>query len=307
MALVSRRLLIPALVLVAAGVAVWTLTRRPPVPPDAGIPLSLAQDRAARISDLRYQVTFQVPAKRPDPIRANLVARFVLKDRSKPVYFDFAQPADRVVSVAANQQRLEVRAGSGSTSRFRPARWSTARTRSRSNSWPATTPLNRQDDFLYSLFVPARASLAMPVFDQPDLKAKWQLTLNVPPDWTAVSNGRETGRTAARRSHRTRVRGDAADLDLSVRVRGGQVQRRDGGTQRADLPDVPSRDRRREGRPQPRRRLRPARTRARVARRLHGHPVSVRQVRLRPDSVVPVRRHGAPRRDLLQRQRAAAR
>ena len=36
-------------------------------------------------------------------------------------------------------------------------------------------PLNRKDDFLYSLFVPARASLAMPVFDQPDLKAKWQL------------------------------------------------------------------------------------------------------------------------------------
>ena len=57
--------------------------------------------------------------------------------------------------------------------------------------------LNRQEEFLYSLFVPARASLAMPCFDQPDLKARWQLILNVPPDWSAVSNGREIGRMKA--------------------------------------------------------------------------------------------------------------
>ena len=41
--------------------------------------------------------------------------------------------------------------------------------------------------------------------------------------------------------------------------------------------------------------------------RLHRHPVSVRQVRLRAGPVVPVRRHGASRRDLLQRRRPAAR
>jgi aminopeptidase N len=42
--------------------------------------------------------------------------------------------------------------------------------------------------------VPARASLTFPVFDQPDLKARWKLVLNLPSDWTAVSNGREVGR-----------------------------------------------------------------------------------------------------------------
>ena len=30
--------------------------------------------------------------------------------------------------------------------------------------------LNRNDEFLYSLFVPARASQAFPCFDQPDIK-----------------------------------------------------------------------------------------------------------------------------------------
>ena len=45
--------------------------------------------------------------------------------------------------------------------------------------------------------MPARASLALPCFDQPDLKARWRLSLELPPDWIAVSNGRETGRTSS--------------------------------------------------------------------------------------------------------------
>ena len=36
--------------------------RGDPEPPAAGVPLGLAQDRAARISNLRYEATFQVPA-----------------------------------------------------------------------------------------------------------------------------------------------------------------------------------------------------------------------------------------------------
>ena len=100
------------------------------------------------------------------------------------MYFDFAQPADRVVAVAANQQRLEV-----ALDRQHLVIPASALVEGENNVeiefLAGDAPLNRQDDFLYSLFVPARASLAMPVFDQPDLKAKWQLTLNVPPDWTA--------------------------------------------------------------------------------------------------------------------------
>jgi aminopeptidase N len=34
-------------------------------------------------------------------------------------------------------------------------------------------PLNRRDEFLYTLFVPARAHEAFPSFDQPDLKARF--------------------------------------------------------------------------------------------------------------------------------------
>ncbi|MDP4678770.1 MAG: M1 family aminopeptidase, partial [Cyclobacteriaceae bacterium] len=49
--------------------------------------------------------------------------------------------------------------------------------------------LNRSEDFMYSLFVPDRASTAFPCFDQPDLKAKYKLELEIPTSWIAMSNG----------------------------------------------------------------------------------------------------------------------
>jgi len=56
--------------------------------------------------------------------------------------------------------------------------------------------LNRSDDYLYTLFVPDRASTCFPLFDQPNLKASYQLTLTTPEGWEAVSNGKLTSQTA---------------------------------------------------------------------------------------------------------------
>ncbi len=43
-------------------------------------------------------------------------------------------------------------------------------------------------EYIYSLFVPSDASTAFPVFDQPDLKARFQLNLSMPFGWKVVSN-----------------------------------------------------------------------------------------------------------------------
>ena len=52
------------------------------------------------------------------------------------------------------------------------------------------TPLNRHDDYLYTLFVPDHARAAFPCFDQPDLKAQFTLQLELPEEWKAISTGR---------------------------------------------------------------------------------------------------------------------
>lgn len=51
-------------------------------------------------------------------------------------------------------------------------------------------------EYLYSLFVPSDASTAFPVFDQPDLKGKFELLVHqIPSDWKIVSNSRSNGWT----------------------------------------------------------------------------------------------------------------
>ena len=50
--------------------------------------------------------------------------------------------------------------------------------------------LNRRDEFLYTLLVPDRARTLFPCFDQPDLKANYTLSLAIPTNWKAVSNGK---------------------------------------------------------------------------------------------------------------------
>ncbi len=48
-------------------------------------------------------------------------------------------------------------------------------------------------EYIYSLFVPSDASTAFPVFDQPDLKARFELVVRAPSEWKIVSNGLECG------------------------------------------------------------------------------------------------------------------
>lgn len=53
-----------------------------------------------------------------------------------------------------------------------------------------TRYLDREDnsEYLYTLFVPSDASTAFPCFDQPDLKARFQLSVSAVTDWAVVTN-----------------------------------------------------------------------------------------------------------------------
>ena len=57
-----------------------------------------------------------------------------------------------------------------------------------------TRYLDKEDgsEYIYTLFVPSDASTAFPCFDQPDLKARFKLTVNTEADWKVISN--TTGR-----------------------------------------------------------------------------------------------------------------
>jgi aminopeptidase N len=170
--------------------------------PGPGVSRALAEARAASITDLRYDVAFTVPVDREAPVEGEVTARFALAV-PQPVVFDFLAEADAVRGVTVDGREVPYTVGDGHV--VVPDEAVAAGENAVTVAFTAgDASLNRNDDFLYTLFVPARARLAFPVFDQPDLKARYALTLDVPEDWATVANGAEAGRDVA--DGRARVR-----------------------------------------------------------------------------------------------------
>ena len=153
----------------------------------AGISEKLAQDRASAISSVRYELSFSLPEKRSEAIRGSETVRFVLRG-PHPIILDFDQPRDHVISLSANGAAQAVTLENGHL--ILPPDGTQAGENAVSIEFVAgDESLNRSDDFLYTLFVPARAHLAFPCFDQPDLKGRYTLQLEIPSEWEVVANG----------------------------------------------------------------------------------------------------------------------
>ena len=170
--------------------------------PRRGIPDALARERATAISSLRYDLVFTVPGDVDQPVHGRAVVRFTLRAPHR-VVLDFAQPRDHIRSVRIGAADAPFAFADGHLTIPAEA------TRSGENEVAiefiaGNQPLNRDPEFLYTLFVPARAHLAFPCFDQPDLKARYTLTLDVPAGWEAVSNAATAASEA--RADRTWVR-----------------------------------------------------------------------------------------------------
>lgn len=141
----------------------------------AGLPLSVAQDRARRVRDVRYDLALDLRGG----VRGRVTVRFDLQGPPGPLSLDFRAPAGNLLSssrpVAREGERLVFQAEEGPNEL------------SLEFVSPGTS-LHRDTDYVYTLFVPDRASEAFPCFDQPDLKARLTLTLDLPEGWTAVAN-----------------------------------------------------------------------------------------------------------------------
>ncbi len=181
-------------VLMAALLLVPALSNTQTATPAPGIPLEVAIARAARVSDLRYNVSLAIPESASAPIAGTTAISFELKTAAEPLVIDFATSRNHVIGVKANGRSADFTWVNGHVV-VPAAALTTGRNVIEVTFTAGDASLNRNADFLYALFVPARAHLAIPCFDQPDLKARWSLRLSVPERWQAVSNGAEISRT----------------------------------------------------------------------------------------------------------------
>ena len=154
---------------------------------EEGVSQELARHRKSTLADLRYTYELSVP-RDAGALTGTLVTRFTLRDdSSSPVVIDFKDPAERVRSVRVNGEPAEWTAVFDHIAIDHSAFTADASNEMRVEFEAGDEALNRNPDFLYTLFVPDRAHFSLPIFDQPDLKAPFSLTLEIPSDWVAVS------------------------------------------------------------------------------------------------------------------------
>jgi aminopeptidase N len=170
--------------------------------PAMGIPLTLATTRAQTIEDVRYHLSFDIPATASESVTGREVIHFKLRTVPEFVVLDFAPGADFLSSVSVGDKPSQFRVVNGHI--VIPEKELTAGENAVEIDFRAgDASLNRNEEFLYTLFVPARAHLAFPCFDQPDLKARYTLELTIPSGWESVANGAELSREPS--GGRTRV------------------------------------------------------------------------------------------------------
>ncbi len=152
-----------------------------------GVSWELAEHRASTISEVRYALTFEIPPTLNERIRGRETITFELSDSRHPVVLDFVAPVEDVIAVRS----------SGSSAQHEvtnehvvvpAAALREGRNEIEIEFLAGDLSLNRNEEFLYTLFVPDRARTAFPCFDQPNLKAVYALTLETPVSWKAVAN-----------------------------------------------------------------------------------------------------------------------
>ena len=153
---------------------------------EEGISLELAQLRKQEIKNLKYNLSFSIPEKKEDPVNGEAHIRFNLQ-HPQEIILDFRESADKIKEISVN--------GKTSTYIFRNEHLILPEASSMQGEndvyirfTAGNQSLNRNDEYLYTLLVPDRARTVFPCFEQPNLKAKFTLQLEVPDSWEAVSN-----------------------------------------------------------------------------------------------------------------------
>lgn len=157
------------------------------------MPRDLARQRAHVISDIRYDLGFKIAPHAPT-VSGHEELRFRLAGVGT-LLLDFREGT--ISSLVVNSHSAVTEAENGHVVLAADLLKSgentvvidfTARVAA---AGKAITRFEDKDDgseYIYTLFVPMDAEMAFPCFDQPDLKAKFKLTMESPAAWRVISN-----------------------------------------------------------------------------------------------------------------------
>jgi aminopeptidase N len=158
---------------------------------EQGVSWQLAEHRSETLSGLKYSYSLTIPENISDPITGKAVASFNWNDESaQPVVMDFLSPSERVKALSVNGIETSWQASHDHI--VIPASAFVRGQNAIELEFDAgDEAFNRNNDFLYALFVPDRAHFSLPLFDQPNLKGRVTWEVTVPENWRVIANGPE--------------------------------------------------------------------------------------------------------------------
>ncbi|MBQ8487935.1 MAG: aminopeptidase [Prevotella sp.] len=153
---------------------------------EKGVSKALAEQRSQAIEKVRYDLTFDIPENQKAPVSGTAVISFMLQSKGE-VVLDFQGKFSGACIVNGKKRVATMK----NEHIIIPAKFTKRGLNEVEMDFVSLDKaLNRQADYLYTLFVPDQARSCFPCFDQPDLRATFQTQLSVPTGWkTMVSNG----------------------------------------------------------------------------------------------------------------------
>jgi aminopeptidase N len=163
-----------------------------PIEVEQGVSISLAKHRKLTINNVAYNLEFNIPRNLNNKINGKAIIEFDLDKVNSDVVLDFENPSEQLIEVlSTSTNKIDVDLEYNHI--IIPKKHLTVGRNSFTVNFIAgEQALNRNEEFLYTLFVPNKASTAFPCFDQPNIKAKYSLSLTVPRGWTALANSPQT-------------------------------------------------------------------------------------------------------------------
>ena len=156
-----------------------------------GVSKELADHRKVNISNVVYDLTFNIPSNLSHKVTGTAIISFDLKEQ-EDLILDFQGEFNGTAYVyygKKNNKRRSFEALYKDEHIIIPMRQLQAgKNKIELNFTCQDKALNRNKDYVYTLFVPDLARSVFPCFDQPDLRAVFVTTLHTPSGWKTMTS-----------------------------------------------------------------------------------------------------------------------
>jgi len=179
----------PLIIILTAGLfLVFSCKKNRSSQPGKGVSYALNEQRKKTIDSIHYAIELDIPSGKNERINGKELLSFQLNSLDSSLVLDFSTDSSHVTSVQAKGKYIPF-AFVNQHIVIEPSSLVKGYNEISIEFIAGDLSLNRNEEYLYTLFVPDRASTCFPLFDQPNLKATYALTLKTPENWEAVSNG----------------------------------------------------------------------------------------------------------------------